>query len=396
MNRCRRRRIPFLLLVLVVVTVTAIFLLLPWNRLYLRSDTVLPEYHYYDTLFVVSSYVLRTMPMLHGGRVDHQDHKNMIQNSNKYNRNIPFRHLYSTTTTRSSCSHTMLQSSNDNRSLEENPCTGTLLLGDNNIRITIEYSTIFHRHVVYRHNKNVTCPTTTLLESFLFLEDAVTKYPQAQLQPLLLPPVLQVRNDLTSMTSTSSSTTTKILHQIAGSRSHKANVQYPMIASNGTANDAPFGTTTTTTANQSDTATSASSIVYNVFRTLLNWTVTDVDQYIAQLYPISSQRNDLSVVQLQSLQDRIQFLLSPLPPTDILYQTNVTDDMDWPCLFYNQQYGAGLSPQQVTVALQQLPDPYFLLRDTFTLHQENDDSVQIYRQRQLLAMLYEQTPPAVV
>ena len=279
---------------------------------------------------------------------------------------------------------------------------------DDDFQYVIEYSMIFHRHVVYRYPSNVFKKNddddadddtsgrllppneAMVVQSFLFLDDARTAYPHAALLPV------------TTMSSKLSSSSSSISSSNGGIAGCPHDMAYPRMSH-----------PTTTTLDDGES-------VYEIFHRLLGWTTTEVDQHIIMTSKLQNFHNNSDhgsdphqfdhswqhPQQLRQLRDRLQFLCAPLPPPDILHQTNVTDDVDWPYLFYHHHhhhhdgpYGAGLTPHQVTVALQGLPPaPNLLLRQHFGANADDDDSTNDSdnRHRQQLAVLYEQTPPAVV
>jgi mTERF len=237
----------------------------------------------------------------------------------------------------------------------------------------IEYSFVFHRHVV-RHVSNDSLEDE-VVESFLWLDDAKVKYPSA----IALPPVL--RADMV------------IGYGGAG------------IA---TVNDFVLSCSEPECSAGNSSMADCSSVLQSV----LNWTS-------AQVYQFEERWPPLRTYPVSQLRIRLRFLLAPLPPDDILRQANVTDDLDWPTLFYVHRYGAGLTIPQISIALQMLPDPSLLLRWNFNSTDSSDKKESILPKldgcnenlrpagsnvvlpdtkvyTMALATLYDQTPPAVV
>jgi len=155
-----------------------------------------------------------------------------------------------------------------------------------------------------------------------------------------------------------------------------------------------------------DSKTNLDRIIH-CFETLLFWYPGQVEKTMELWPPLRSYPATL-------LEERIRFLLAPLPDDSVLQQANVTEDIDWPKLFFCDNRGAGMSVAQVSHALQTLPEP-LLLRlnyDAYMRQQDDneheneqfDDQQQMQQQHSsmtnpkyasMVASMYERTPSVV-
>jgi hypothetical protein len=194
---------------------------------------------------------------------------------------------------------------------------------------------------------------TAVVKSFRWLDEALINYPQATLQPI--PVSTPRRSILVAGGGLNESTAYPV-----------AVVEQPPPENN--------------LARMSD-----------IFQDVLRWYPGQFDKWLDHHGPALVQF--LSHYPLDLLEERLRFLLSPLPAASVLKQVNVTDDVDWPTIFYRQQRGAGMSVAQVSHALQTLPGEPLLLRLNPLMY----DSIHAdANQLNAVRFLYDQTPSIVL
>jgi hypothetical protein len=261
-----------------------------------------------------------------------------------------------------------------------------LLQNKNNYNYTVQYAPTFRRHVVrclVDDNDDSDDSSTgessrgRVIQSFLWLDEARARFPNARLLPVespLLPLWSSDNNNKSDGGSTSRFI--GLDDTVAGGmvwdakRSEFSSYPSPL---------PPLSSTTRNSDNcfESSNKNNKQAIV-SILESHLRWFPSQAERLI-QAWP------DLLLLYAPSeLSERIQFLLAPLVDHTVLQQVNYTEDIDWPVLFYSHGRGAGMSLAQVSHALQTVPQ--FLLR---TWPQAAAGDV-----KQLMS-LYEQTPPAV-
>lgn len=242
---------------------------------------------------------------------------------------------------------------------------------------TLEYSPNFHRHVVrFRDNG-------TIVQSFMWLDEALQTYPAITLLPLdtsMGSYVRGHRNDDKAKAIV-----------VAGGGLHESTAYPP---SQSVLLDDGFMT------NRQE--------VTEIFESHLMWFPAQVERLMEQWPLLQSYPPGL-------LRERLQFLLAPMSlNSTFLDQANITDDIDWPYLLYHDGCGAGMSVAQVSHALQVLPEPLLLRLDSSIFYSTNDSielrmsgqettgkealtsSGQTISTAAAMARLYEQTPPLVL
>ncbi|KAL7560710.1 hypothetical protein ACA910_021440 [Epithemia clementina (nom. ined.)] len=231
--------------------------------------------------------------------------------------------------------------------------------------LILEYSPNFHRHIVRMAHRVSDEPTTTtigtvVVESFPWLDEAIQRYPGAQLQPLVWPQV-QVAGVLGSNKGSSSSNypvqTNDEKHDEKGTCNDDSTNSEN---GNTTLGHNQSHNTTTTMIVATDAAARAMQqyeLLSEYLQRKLLWFPSQVDKMI-QIYP------KLLDWPLSVLQERIDFFLAPIPPRNETHSSFCTGlgphPVDWPALFYNDGCGAGMSVAQVTHGL--LTIPQILLR----------------------------------
>jgi mTERF len=248
---------------------------------------------------------------------------------------------------------------------------------NNKTKYTVEYSPNFQRHIVreivmVRDSNSTNCASTTtttttttatatpeasvVLESFLWLDDALEHYPAAVLLPVRTYQLHRYHQQLAprhnhwgaSSASAAATATTSAscgLEDdpaatviVAGGGVSDASATYPVVGS-GDADD--------------DEDNTNLDQIYNTFQNILNWLPLQVDRLLERWPPLRSYPANL-------LEERLHFLLAPLVEESVLIAANKTDDIDWPVYFYRDGKGAGMSIGQVSDALRTLPDPLLL------------------------------------
>jgi hypothetical protein len=282
-----------------------------------------------------------------------------------------------------------------NNNEDEDPDESVSLYSD---KTTIEYSWNFHRHVVRDAEQR------RVLESFLWLDEAMEKYPHAE----RIAPSFMNAKDWINFQQQS------VIDQgiqVAGAGLMEFSA-YPF-HSNHTQIDSD--TIDPMEEKRKDDHDSNVRCIYHVLESLLKWYPRQVDRLCERWPP-------LAIYPAALLEERLKFLLAPLPDNDkyqdkndaqqsssFLHRVNITEDIDWPKLFYCEYRGAGMSIGQVSHALQTLPEP-FLLRwhpwDDWTNSNDNDDDDHVndgmdqqsqkYHYVSTMKFLYEQTPSVVL
>ena len=226
---------------------------------------------------------------------------------------------------------------------------------NNGDEYTIRYSHTFRRHVVRKDE--------TVLQSFLWLDEALSCFPNAKLLPI--EPIYYWDEDDGNAA------------MAAGSRfwDEKSNEfrSYP---------------TCNISVPDRKALTSNKLQVAAILEKQLKWFPSQVEQ-LFQKWP------QLLFYKPQELEERLCFLLAPLPNNNnnnnsILRQVNYTEDIDWPVQFYIHGHGAGMSLAQVSHAVQLVPNFVFRLPHIPTPATRPLLSIQ------QLSVLYEQTPSVVL
>lgn len=263
---------------------------------------------------------------------------------------------------------------------------------------TLEYSPNFHRHIVRDWNGCV-------VQSYLWLDDAVTAYPSAVRLPV---PSYQQYCYHQCLYSSSSCSSANNNSSTGANNCYLPNDDVAAFVAGGGLEEAT-AYPVTHLVDGDDEVTKNTDRIYIKFQSLLMWYPAQVDKLMERWPPLRFYPAAL-------LQERLMFLLAPLPDDDfILQQANVTDDVDWPRIFYGTRRGAGMSVAQVSHALQVLPEP-FLLRLNYnayycvlqsdplaaatvnsleTSYASNNNECSTTTATQV-AVLYDQTPPLVV
>jgi mTERF len=221
---------------------------------------------------------------------------------------------------------------------------------------TLEYSANFHRHIVWSHGhvSNNGKNTTTVakkevVKSFAFIDEALEQYPTAQRLPIR-------HHHFPSLTSSSSSLQEQegppII--IAGSGLWEQDA-YPPPPS-------PSNSTTATTLSREENLQQIQSYL----ETKLKWFPNQV-QELFQACPAltaSSSSSSSSHWTVDVLQERLDFLTSSLPSSDIVAQVNHSM-VDWPVQFYRHGCGAGMSIAQLSYALSLVPTIFLRQADSW-------------------------------
>lgn len=260
---------------------------------------------------------------------------------------------------------------------------------DNIPTIIIEYSINFRRHVV--KEQRINDGTWNIIESFLWLDEAIQKYPNGYISYNQIDQYINLNNPNSHNNNYNNTT----FFMIAGDAFHKNTAYYYNHYLNDISNIDNFIYFNNN--NNNNNITNFIEINTNNVRNLL--------YDLLKLFPIQIDQlfikcPSLCTYPYEILKERLLFFMAPLPNEIILQQVNLTDDIDWPKLFYPNdnsgvetiRYGAGMSLSQVSHALQALPDLFILRYNAFDIMDPNSHSTK----QQSLITLYEQTPPVVL
>ena len=257
-------------------------------------------------------------------------------------------------------------------------------------KFDLTYSPNFRRHVVRDGSTN------KVIQSFVWLDDALEKYPDVTRRPLV------VVDDSKSTRNTDSS------HAHRPQQQESATFNQFWVAGCGLEEGTAYPEYFTT----ADETLQNSNCLQNILLNKLKWFPQQVDK-IFETFPLLSQ------FPCAILQERLEFLLAPLPADpqhpaypaveqqlvrckDHMNSVSASLDknfeaLDWPLLL-DQGYGAGLSVAQVSHALQSVPQVLLRLMMSSSLNKQDDSNVSNegadLRATQLLN-LYDQTPPVV-
>ena len=211
---------------------------------------------------------------------------------------------------------------------------------------SLEYSPNFQRHIIRSANNS------EIIESFLWLDEALLRYPSAKLLPFLWP---ACRHDDKAVNASAGEG--KSFIKIAGGGIHE-NTAYSKETYDSVFDESNL------------------SQVKYILESRLQWNLDRVEKLL-KLFP------ELGTWPSNLLQERIDFLLAPLPSDKVLHRVNHTM-VDWPVQFYRHGCGAGLSVEQVSHVMQVMPDVLFRL-DPFGAANPL-----------LLPFLYTETPAVVI
>ena len=226
---------------------------------------------------------------------------------------------------------------------------------------TISYSPNFNRHLVTRESQNSTGGTTssrkTVIKSFLWLDEAQRTFPEAKIELMDPPPPPFNKTEEAELLN-------KV---VAGAGINETFIYY--------LDDGNNSTTQSNHANNGGTY--LLRFLQKLYSALPTITPAEIHRGVMNKFP------RLAFYDAANIHERLFFLLAPLPPEELLSSLRVhpnnplkkrrkkktgdalsegehdlsefMDDFDFPVLFHQYGYGAGMRPSQLVQALQTLP-----------------------------------------